>query len=329
MKKLALLALVGAWLLAGCTSESGGAGGAKRVRLDGSSTVFPISEAIAEEFQKTHQNVRVTVGVSGTGGGFKKFGVGETDLNNASRPIKPKEESKAKSNQIEYIELPVAYDGISVVIHPKNKFVDELTVAELTRIWEPDSKVSKWSDVRDGWPNQPIELYGPGPDSGTFDYFTEAVNGKSQRCRSDFTASENDNVIVNGVSGDENSLGFFGYAYYKENQSKVRVVPINNAGAGAIVPAEKTINDGTYTPLSRPVFIYVSVPAAERPEVQDFVRFYLQNAAKLVQEVGYVALPERAYELALERFDKRITGSAFRHAEAGVDIVELLEKSNK
>ncbi len=310
-------------MLVGIVGCGGGADTAT-IRIDGSSTVFPITEAVAEEFQRAHSDVRVTVGISGTGGGFKKFTVGETDINDASRTIKPSEVDAAAENSIEYIELPVAYDGISVVVNPDNAFVSSLTVEELNRIWEPASEVTSWSDVRDGFPDQPIALYGPGTDSGTFDYFTETITGESGACRADFTASEDDNVLVQGVAGDPNALAFFGYAYYAENTERLKVVPID-PGDGAVTPSDVTINNGTYRPLSRPIFIYVSTAAAERPEVQAFVRFYLENAPELVGEVGYVPLPDRVYELALERFENKVTGSAFAGAEPGVSMEELLQ----
>ena len=276
---------------------------AGKVRIDGSSTVFPISEAVAEEFQKLNRKVRVTVGISGTGGGFKKFIAGETDINDASRPIKKSETQKTKENGIDFMELPVAYDGLSVVINPNNDFVDYLTVTELRKIWQPGSTVKYWSDVRPEWPERPITLYGPGADSGTFDYFTKAINGKSQASRPDFTASEDDNVLVMGVAGDKNALGYFGYAYYRENQSRLKVVPIDG-DSGPILPSEQTINDGSYKPLSRPIFIYVSKHGSQRPEVQEFVRFYLRNASMLVKEVGYIPLPAKEYQDALDRFEK-------------------------
>ena len=319
-KTLAPLIAATSLLLAAC----GGGGGdsastsglSGTVSVDGSSTVFPITEAVAEEFQKEHRGVRVTVGVSGTGGGFKKFDLGETDINDASRVIKEKEAQACMDNGIEYIELPVAFDGISVVVHPDNDFVDHLSVEELTRIWQPGSTVKTWADVREGWPDEEIKLYGPGVDSGTFDYFTEAINGKSQACRSDFTASEDDNVLVQGVAGDHYSLGFFGFAYYEENQDRLKVVPIGEAGS-AVAPSVESINDGSYTPLSRPIFIYVNKAAADRPEVDAFVDFYLANAPVLVREVGYVPLPDDVNALVKARYDDRVTGSAL----AGKDIV--------
>lgn len=286
------------------------------VSIDGSSTVFPISEAVAEEFLAEQPRVRVTVGVSGTGGGFKKFLAGETDINDASRPIKAKEIKVAQEKNIDFLELPIAYDGLSVIINKKNHWVDHLTIAELNKIWQPGSTVKNWSDVRAGWPKQPIRLYGPGTDSGTFDYFTETVNGKSGRSRPDYTASEDDNALVQGVSGDINSLGYFGYAYYAANKSKLKIVPIDG-GNGPVAPTAKTINNGTYAPLSRPVFIYVRNSALERAEVRTFVEFYIENAATLAEEVGYIALPEYTYQGAMNRVNTGESGTAYdKHAKA-------------
>lgn len=273
------------------------------IRVDGSSTVFPITEAVAEEYGKVYVRVRTTVGVSGTGGGFKKFVVGEIDINDASRPIKPIEKEKAKENNIKYLELPVAYDGISVVVNNANDWVDYMTVDELKKIWEPGSTVKTWKDVRPSWPDKEIRLYGPGTDSGTFDYFTEAVNGKSHVSRSDFTKSEDDNVIIQGVAGDRTSLGYFGFAYYTANSSKVKIVPIKDGDKQPIVPSDKTINDGTYTPLARPIFIYVNKASLKKPQVLSFVRFYLENATTLSQEAGYVPLPKDMYMSSLKILD--------------------------
>jgi len=313
LSTVALAALLAA-LVAGCSSQSDHG----TVRIDGSSTVFPISESVAEEFGQVNAQVRVTVGVSGTGGGFKKFVLGETDINDASRPIKSQELERAHEHGIEFIELPVAYDGLSVIVHPANDWVDHLTVQELKKIWQPGSTVSSWSDVRAGFPDRPIALYGPGTDSGTFDYFTEVINGKSQACRPDFTASEDDNVLVQGVVGDENSIGFFGYAYYVENKDRLKIVPIDN-GQGPVAPSEATINDGTYAPLSRPIFIYVSKAAAQRPEVAQFVDFYLEHAGQLAAEVGYVAMPQRISNLVKQRFAKRIAGTVFNGAHGALE----------
>jgi phosphate transport system substrate-binding protein len=281
------------------------------IRIDGSSTVFPITEAVAEEYAKVQPRVRVTVGVSGTGGGFKKFVASETDINDASRPIKPSEREQADKRGLGYIELPVAYDGLTVVINPQNDFVDHLTVAELHKIWMPESQVKTWADVRPGWPARTIRLYGPGTDSGTFDYFTEVINGKSQACRADFTASEDDNVLVQGVAGDVDALGFFGFAYYVENTERVKAVPIDG-GQGPVSPSLKSVQDGSYAPLSRPIFIYVTTAAAGRPEVESFVNFYLEQAAQLAEEVGYVALPADIYALVKTRFERKVAGSAYQ-----------------
>lgn len=273
------------------------------VRVDGSSTVFPITEAVAEEFGKVQPRVRVTVGVSGTGGGFKKFTKGEIDINDASRRIKDKEKKRAQKNKVEYMEIPVAFDGISIVVNPKNDWVDELTVAELNKIWKPGSTVKTWKDVRASWPDKEIKLYGPGTDSGTFDYFTKVINGKSQKCRSNYTKSEDDNVLVKGVAGDKYSLGFFGFAYYIENKGKVKSVPIRNKGEKkAVSPTAVTINNGSYAPLSRPVFIYVGKKASQKPQVREFTKFYIQQAGALSKEVGYVPLPQKDYDSWLEKY---------------------------
>ena len=265
------------------------------VSLDGSSTVYPISEAIAEEFLSVAPRVRVTVGVSGTGGGFKKFLSREIDINDASRTIKNSEVEEARANGIDYLEIPVAFDGLSVVVNPNNTWVDYLTVDELRMIWQPGSMVDSWDDIRPNWPQLPIRLYGPGTDSGTFDYFTEAVNGESGASRPDYTASEDDNILVQGISGDENALGFFGYAYYVENQDNLKIVPIDE-GNGPVAPTAQSINDGTYSPLSRPIFVYLNTDSLARPEVRSFVDFYIDNAAGIANEVGYIELPEEMYQ---------------------------------
>lgn len=286
------------------------------VRMDGSSTVFPISEAVAEEYLAAQPQVRVTVGVSGTGGGFKKFINNEIDINAASRPIKDSEIEKATAAGIQYIEIPVAFDGLSVVINKDNDWVDHLTVQELNRIWQPDSVVQTWQDVRPEWPAEKIRLYGPGTDSGTFDYFTGTINGKEQASRADFTASEDDNVLVKGISGDLYSLGYFGFAYYTENATKLKVVPIDG-GAGPIEPTLETINTGVYAPLSRPIFIYLNAASLDKPQVADFVEFYLTQASVLTTEVGYINLPANVYEKAKQRVAIRETGSSF-HGEPRV-----------
>lgn len=299
------------------------------IAIDGSSTVFPISEAVAEEFQKQYPGVKVTVGISGTGGGFKKFCNKEIDISDASRPIKDSEVEACQQANREFIELPVAFDGLAVVVNPQNDWVTELTVEDLKKIWEPDAqgKITRWNQVRPEWPDAPLNLYGPGTDSGTFDYFTEAINGKSGASRGDYTASEDDNVLVQGVAGDKNALGYFGLAYAEENKTRVKIVPIVNPKTGQPVePTLETVNTGQYQPLSRPLFIYIALDQADRPEVQTFVEFYLQNAAELSKEVGYIPLPDEAYRLALERFQKRKTGSVFHGVEVGVSIEDVLKR---
>lgn len=298
--------------------------------IDGSSTVYPLTEAVAEEFMKQYPGVRVTVGISGTGGGFSKFVRKETDINDASRPIRPVEDSLARQNGVAYIELPVAYDGIAIVVNPQNDWVTCLTVEELRRIWEPNSTITRWNQVRSSFPDQPLNLYGAGTDSGTYDYFTAAIVGEEHASRSDFTASEDDNVLVQGVSGDPNALGFIPLAYYEENMDKLKVVAVDDGnpanGEGCILPSVETVNNGTYQPLSRPIFIYVNAERASDPAVEAFVVFYLQHAAELAPEVGYVPLMAEAYELGLERFRNRLTGSIFagEGSQVGVRITDLL-----
>lgn len=292
-----LLACSGESADTGASGESGVLSGT--VMLDGSSTVFPISEAVAEEFLAVAPRVRVTVGVSGTGGGFKKFLAREIDINDASRTIKSSEVETAAANAIDYLEIPVAFDGLSVVVNPENDWVDQLTVEELAMIWQPGSTVDSWDDVREGWPEEPLRLYGPGTDSGTFDYFTEAVNGESGAARPDYTASEDDNVLVQGISGDRNALGFFGFAYYVENAELLKLVPVDG-GNGPVAPDATTINNGTYSPLSRPIFIYVNTESLARPEVKTFVEFYIENAGALANEVGYIELPAADYQASLD-----------------------------
>jgi phosphate transport system substrate-binding protein len=289
--------------LAACGGERAGRDGLSgTVRVDGSSTVYPVTEAVAEDFGIENPGVRVTVGISGTGGGFKKFCGRETDISDASRPIKPGERERCAENGIEPIEIRVAYDGLAVVVNPENAFADCLTVDELKRIWEPGSQITRWSQVRDGWPDEEIVLYGPGTDSGTFDYFTEAIVGAEDASRPDFTASEDDNVLVQGVSGDRYALGYFGYAYYAENVDKVKLVAID-AGNGCVAPSPETVQSGEYTPLSRPLYIYVNKAALARPEVLAFLRYYLTHAAELIPQVGYVPLSPEEYEAALQRIE--------------------------
>ncbi len=296
------------------------------IKIDGSSTVFPVTEAVAEEFQKQPGAAKVTVGISGTGGGFRKFCAGETDIQNASRPILQREIDTCKANGISYIELPVAYDALSVVVSPQNDWASSMTVAELKKMWEPAAQgtITKWSQVRSGWPDAPLALFGAGPDSGTFDYFTEAIVGRSKSSRTDYTGSEDDNVLVQGVSRDKNALGYFGVAYYVANKSRLKAVAIDN-GKGPVLPSNETVINGTYQPLSRPIFIYVKASSASKPEVKSFVEFYMRNSVKLVGEVGYVPLPERAYTIGLGRFRAGRRGSIFGGKEKiGLTIEDLL-----
>ena len=299
---LSIILVVLMFTLAGCGSNSTGETGqlSGEVTIDGSSTTFPVTEAIAEEFLAVNSDIRVPIGISGTGGGFKKFIVDETDINNASRPIKDEEAQTAKENGVEYTELTVAFDGLSVLVNPENTWVDYLTVEELNEIWNPDSSIKLWQDVRSEWPAVEIKFYAPGTDSGTFDYFTDEINGESGAIRSDFIGSEDDNVLVQGIAGDKNALGFFGYAYYEENQDKLKIVPIDN-GDGPVEPTYDTIKSGKYEPLSRPLFIYVNNKSLEKPEVKEFVTFYLETTKDIVREVGYIALPDEDYETMLER----------------------------
>ena len=305
---------------------------AQVIQIDGSSTVFPITEAVAEEFQKSKKGkVKVTVGIAGTGGGFKKFCRGETDVQDASRPILKQEMEACKGAGIEYFELPVAYDALTVMVNPKNDWAGSMTVAELKKIWEPGAqgKITNWNQVRPNWPNAPLKLFGAGADSGTFDYFTEAIVGKAKSSRGDFTASEDDNVLVQGIGNDRNALGYFGFAYYVENQKKLKAVAIDG-GKGPVVPSPKTVEDGSYQPLSRPIFIYVAKKSMDKPDVKEFVEFYLKNAPKLVKDVKYVALPQSAYTVGLDHLKKNKIGTVFGgEAEVGVKIEDLLKREAK
>ncbi|GFZ90945.1 phosphate ABC transporter substrate-binding protein [Aquaticitalea lipolytica] len=273
------------------------------IQVDGSSTVFPVTEAVAEEYRTEQPDVKVTIGVSGTGGGFKKFSRGETNISNASRPIKDIEIEACKENNITYVELEVAYDGLAVLVNPENTWVDSFTIEELKKIWEPaaQGKIMKWNQIRPEWPNEEIHLFGPGVASGTYDYFTEAIVGKSGSSRGDFTASEDDHVLVQGIAGDKYSLGFFGLAYYTENADKLTLIGVHN-GTEVVKPTLETVSNGTYKPLSRPLFIYVNSTSVKSPEVVDFVNFYLNNAGELAEDVGYIPLPADIYKKQIENF---------------------------
>lgn len=311
------------------TPESGLKGG---VAIDGSSTVFPITEAIAEEFQKANPDVRVTVGVSGTGGGFKKFCSGETVIADASRPIKKEEAAACKAANIEYVEVPIAFDALSVVVSKDNTWATCLTTKELKKIWAPEAegKITSWKQVREGFPDEPLKLYGPGTDSGTFDYFTKAINGDEGKSRGDYTASEDDNVIVQGVEQEKGALGYFGFAYYEENADKLNIVGIDDSddtnGKGCVSPSVAVVHDSTYQPLARPLFIYVSTKALDQPEVKAFVDFYMQDKnSSLVTEVGYVPLPAAIYPKAQSRITNKTVGSAFTDgATVGVKLEDVL-----
>jgi len=302
------------------------------ILVDGSSTVFPVSEAVAEEFRKKRPEIDVTVGLSGTGGGFQKFCRGETAISNASRPILPAEIEACQKTGVAYIELPVAYDGLAVVVNPKNTWATSITVQELRTLWEPaaQGKVLRWNQVRGGWPDQEIHLFGAGVDSGTFDYFTEVINGKAKASRGDYTSSEDDNVLVQGVSGDQYGLGFMGLAYFEENADKLKLVPVDDGnpdnGAGPIVPSGETVRNGTYRPLSRPIFIYVTVASLARPEVQQFVQFYLDSSGPLIQEVGYVPLTDPEQQLVRQRLTDKTIGTMFDVTSAADPKISLEQR---
>ncbi|MBA4141572.1 MAG: PstS family phosphate ABC transporter substrate-binding protein [Nitrosospira sp.] len=306
-----------------------GAANADIIKIDGSSTVFPITEAVAEDFQQAMKGAaRVTVGISGSGGGFKKFCRGEIDIVNASRPILQEEMDACKRAGVQYVEMPVAFDALTVAVNPRNNWSKTITIAELKKMWEPAAqrKITRWRQVNPAWPDEPLKLYGAGADSGTFDYFTEAVVGKAKSSRGDFTASEDDNVLVQGVASDKSGLGFFGFAYYFENQNKLRAVAID-AGKGGVLPSAKTVQDGTYQPLSRPIFIYVNLKSADKPEIRRFVEFYMKNAPELVKEVKFFPLPAHAYATNLDHLDKKKVGTVFGgRSEVGLSIEELLKR---
>lgn len=325
--KLGLLnriVLVWVFILCILLSQHSEARRAPVVRVDGSSTVFPITEAMSEEFQTKYRGqYRVTVGISGTGGGFKKFCRGETDIQNASRPISEGEMKACAQNKVEYIELAIAFDATAVVINKQNNWVDDISGEELKKIWSPDSqgKVMKWSEVRPGWPEQKMDLFGAGADSGTFDYFTEAIIGKAKSSRGDYTASEDDNTLVTGVSRNKSAIGYMPLAYAQENLDKIKIVKVNG-----VLPSSDTVKEGSYSPLSRPVFIYVKKEALKKPEVHRFAHFYIDNATLYISEVGYVPLPKSAYNKVKDQLTKQKTGTVFNgHAKVGLSIDDLLK----
>ena len=330
MKQMLPKAAVPAMTLLAALSFAASASAAPAVvKIDGSSTVFPVTEAVAEEFQKAKKGaVNVTVGISGTGGGFKKFCRGETDVANASRPILKKEMDDCAKAGIRYYEMPIAYDALTVMVNPQNTFIKSMSVAELKKIWEPGAqgKINSWKDVNPAWPDQKIKLYGAGSDSGTFDYFTEAIVGKAKSSRGDYTASEDDNVLVQGIAGDKGALGYFGFAYYIENQKKLKAVAIDG-GKGPVAPTPENVDNGSYQPLSRPIFIYVSEKSLDKPEVKEFVEFYMKSAAPLVKEVKYIPLPAKAYSGNLEHLAKKKLGTVFGgQNEVGLTIEQLMKR---
>lgn len=329
---LAGVAIVTLGACGGGGATSGG-GRPADIKIDGSSTVFVLSEAVAEEFTNSGNPARVTVGLSGTGGGFQKFCRGETDISDASRPIRPPEIAACKASGIAFFEIPVAYDGIAVVVNPKADWANDITVEELKTLWaaEAQGKIMRWSQVRPGWPDREIHLFGAGVDSGTYDYFTEAITGEEGASRGDFTSSEDDNVLVQGISGDELALGFLPFAYYHENQERLKLLGVQAAGAaGAVRPSLESIRTGSYQPLSRPLFIYVSDKALARPEVQQLVDFYIANVGKLAEEVGYVPLGDQGYRLVADHFAKRVPGTLFGEgSQVGMTIEQLLDKERQ
>lgn len=326
--------LVSALAVAGVALIGAQSAQAQVIKVDGSSTVYPITEAVAEEFQKAKKNaIKVTVGISGTGGGFKKFCRDETDISNASRPITKSEMELCKAAGVEYIEMPVAFDALTVVINPKNAFLKQATVEEMKMLWEPaaQGKIMKWNQINPAWPDAPVKLFGAGADSGTFEYFTEAMVGKAKSSRGDYTASEDDNVLVQGVSRDVNAIGYFGYAYYAENTNKLKALPIVNPKTGkAVEPSAANVENGTYAPLSRPIFIYVKAKSLDKPEVKEFVEFYMKNGAALTKEVKYVPLPASAYTGNVEHMKKKKLGTVFGgHNEIGITIEEVMKREAK
>jgi phosphate transport system substrate-binding protein len=330
-KRLAVVG-IGIALLAGSTGATvTTAQQPALIKIDGSSTVFPVTEAVAEEFQKKKGMARVTVGISGTGGGFKKFCRGETDVQDASRPILKEEMQACAQAGVKYFELPVCFDALTVAVSPKNTWVTSMTVAELKKMWEPGAqgKITRWNQVRSDWPDAPLKLFGAGSDSGTFDYFTEAIVGKAKASRGDFTGSEDDHVLVQGIANDRNALGYVPFAYFEPNKAKLKAVAIDG-GKGAVLPSLENVLKGVYNPLSRPLFIYVNEKSVERPEVKEFVKFYLENVSKLATQVKYLPLPDKAYAMGLDRFAKGKLGTGFGGtSEVGLHVEEILKREPK
>jgi phosphate transport system substrate-binding protein len=330
-RALMLMALLSVFSLVGLPGNSRSESTAV-VKVDGSSTVFPITEAVAEEFQKeTKGSVRVTVGISGTGGGFKKFCRGETDVQDASRPISASEMEACRANGIQYYEMPIAFDALTIAVSPLATWVDAISIAELKHMWEPSAqgRVVKWNHIRSSWPDQPLKLFGAGSDSGTFDYFTEAVVGKAKASRGDYTASEDDNTLVQGIANDKHAIGYIPYAYYEPNKKRLKAVAVD-AGQGPVLPSRETVENGAYQPLSRPMFIYVSAKSAAKPDVKRFVEFYFNQAPTLVPQVKYVPLPRQAYELAVAHFKNGKLGTAFQGAPTiGLKIEDLMRREAK
>jgi phosphate transport system substrate-binding protein len=326
--------LVSTFAVAGLTLFGAQAAHAQIVKIDGSSTVYPITEAVAEDFQKAKKNaVKVTVGISGTGGGFKKFCRDEIDISNASRPITAKEMEDCKAAGVEYVEMPIAYDALTIVVNPKNTFLKQATIEELKKLWEPaaQGKITRWNQVNPAWPDAPVKLFGAGADSGTFEYFTEAVVGKAKSSRGDYTASEDDNVLVQGVARDINAIGYFGYAYYAENMSRLKGLPIVNPKTGkAVEPSGANVENASYQPLSRPIFIYVKQKSLEKPEIREFVEFYMKNADQLVREVKYVPLPKAIYDSNVKHAKDKKVGSVFGGKnEIGITVEEIMKREAK
>jgi phosphate transport system substrate-binding protein len=330
-RALILAGLLTLCLVAGLT-QTGGSEPTTLVKVDGSSTVFPITEAVAEEFQKeTRGGVRVTVGISGTGGGFKKFCRAETDVQDASRPISASEMEACRAAGVQYYELPIAFDALTIAVSPQSTWVEAITIAELKQMWDPSAqgRIVKWNQIRSSWPNQPLKLFGAGSDSGTFDYFTEAVVGKAKASRGDYTASEDDNTLVQGIANDKHAIGYIPFAYYEPNKKRLKAVAVDG-GHGPVVPSRDTVENGAYQPLSRPLFIYVSAKSAGKPEVKRFVDFYLAQAPVLVSQVKYVPLPRGAYELAVAHFKNGKLGTAFQGGSTvGLKIEDLLQREAK